>query len=189
MENQWQLQQRIRQDAVQDAEERNSALHDLSTWMDTLKITKSVISSPAEGTCEEIHTRGNEYFAAKQFKEALECYTRCLESKELLKTPVLIYSNRAAVFLKLKQFAKAEADASSALLICSTHSKSLHRRAVARLSLGKLRAATLDVYAAEDNCETTGVLKDIEILKSKCEQALVEAAKRAPRRNVRISVE
>ena len=189
MENQRQLQQRIRQDAVQDAEETHNAVRNLSTWINTVKIAKPVpqlsTANPAEGgTYDEIRARGNEFFSQKQFAAALACYTRCLESKESLKAPT-VYSNRAMAFLKLKQFANAEADCFEALLIRPTHVKSLHRRAVARLHLGKLRGALLDVYAAEDNCDTDALTD----LKSKCEQALVEAVKRAPRRNVRISVE
>lgn len=187
MENQRQLQQSL--------EERNNALHDLSTWIDNLKTAKkpvqrpqlSAISPPSSsgGTYDEIHKRGNECFAKKQYAEALECYTRCLESEDSPKIPMM-HSNRAMVYLKLKQFANAESDATSALQICPTHSKSLHRRALARLSLGKVRAALLDaVHAVEESCSG----KDVEILKSKCQQALVEATIRAPRRNISISVE
>ncbi|KAK1748520.1 tetratricopeptide repeat protein [Skeletonema marinoi] len=148
MENQRQFQQRIRQDAA----ERNDALQGLSTWMGTLKNAKP--TQAAEGTYEEIRTRGNEYFAKKEYSEAVECYTHCLESKESLKTPV-IFSNRALAHLKQNKFGRAEEDAAAALRICPTHSKSYHRRSVARLSLGKLRGALLDVYAAEASCDTT----------------------------------
>ena len=185
MENQRQLQQSL--------EERNNALHDLSTWIDNLKTTiKKPVQRPQRqfsppsssgGTYDEIHKRGNEHFAKKQYAEALECYTRCLESEESLQNPVM-HSNRAMVYLKLKQFANAESDASSALQIFPTHSKSLHRRALARLSLGKIRGALLDL----DVLQAAGG-KDVEVLKSKCEQALVEATNRAPRRKISILVE
>lgn len=193
MEDQRQLQQRMRL----DAEERSNALKTLSTWMDQLnakphpaqpqRSQTSVVSSEAGGTFEEIRTRGNEYFARKQYAEALECYSRCLESAELLNAPV-IFSNMAATHLKMKQYAKAESTATSALKICPNHAKSLHRRSVARLSLGKIRGALLDACAAEDDCENDVALKNVENLKSKCEQALVAAVERAPRRNVKITV-
>ena len=184
MENQRQLQQSL--------EERNNALHDLSTWIDNLKTAKKPVQRPqlsaispssSGGTYDKIHKRGNEHFAEKQYAKALECYTRCLDSEESPKTP-LMHSNRAMVYLKLKQFANAERDASSALQMCPTHSKSLHRRALARLSLGKLRGALLDL----DVLQAAGG-KDVEVLKSKCEKALVEATLRAPRRYISISVE
>mmetsp|Transcript_17569 Transcript_17569/g.27550 ORF Transcript_17569/g.27550 Transcript_17569/m.27550 type:complete len:102 (-) Transcript_17569:13-318(-) len=97
--------------------------------------------------------------------------------------------------LKLKNFAKAEMDATSALKICPSHSKSLHRRSVARLSLGKIRGALLDaIYqqveemALKQADATDDALKNVEVLKSKCEHALAAAVKRAPRRNVKITV-
>lgn len=191
MKDQRQLQHRIRQ----DAEERNNALADLSTWMDQLKVSKpdpqrsqtAAVSSEAGDTFEEIRTRGNEYFAKKQYDKALECYHRCLGNAESMNTPV-IYSNLALTHLKLKQYAKAESCCTSALQICSTHSKSLHRRSVARLSLGKLRGALLDAYSLEDSCDTDNALDNVENLKSKCKDALVTAVERAPRRNVKITV-
>lgn len=185
MENQRQFQQRIRQDAA----ERNDALQGLSTWMGTLKNAKPTqTEKPTQRSqFEEIRTRGNEYFAKKEYSEAVECYTHCLESKESLKTPV-IFSNRAMAHLKQNKYGRAEEDAAAALRICPTHSKSYHRRSVARLSLGKLRGALLDVYAAEASCDTDALRKDIEIQRCKCEKALVDAATRAPRRNVMITV-
>ena len=199
MKDQRQLQQRIRQ----DAEEKNNALIDLSSWMDTFlarphpaqpqRSQTSAVSSEqwntseAGGTYEEMRSRGNDYFAQKQYPKALDCYTRCLETNESLKTPV-IFANRAMTYLKLKKYAMAESDASKALEICPTHAKSLHRRSVARLSLGNLRGALLDAYAAESSCDAGDVLKNVEIQKSKCENALVTAVERAPRRNVKITV-
>ncbi len=189
MEGQRQLQQRIRQ----DAEERHNELNDLSTWMDTLKVAKPDAkpqrsqTASDEGTYEENRTRGNEYFAKKHYAEALECYSRCLENAQSLNTPN-IFSNAAICHLKLKQYAKAESCCASALQICPTHDKSLHRRSVARLSLGKLRGALLDAYTLEDSCDTDTALDHVEIQKSKCKDALVTAVERAPRRNVKITV-
>ena len=58
----------------------------------------------------------------------------------------------AMAHLKLKSWAQAEADATSALQIDPLHYKSYQRRCVARLSMGKVRAALLDICAAEDSC-------------------------------------
>ncbi len=166
--------------------------------MDTLKTTKpeehnrsnAVSHTPpflAGGTYEEIRKKGNEFFAQKKYAEAVECYTRCLDSEEALAMPT-IFSNRALANLKLKHWALAENDATSALQICPTHSKSYYCRAVARLSLGKLRAALLDVSAAEDSFDADALKKEIEVLKSKCENALVDAVKRAPRRRLKVAI-
>ena len=48
----------------------------------------------------------------------------------------------------MKEFSRAEADASLALSICATHVKSLLRRATARNALGKHRAALGDLEHA-----------------------------------------
>ena len=114
--------------------------------------------------------------------------------------------------LKLKNWSHAESDATSALQIDPTHFKSYQRRCVARLSLGKLRAAMVDVCAAEESCllamenfdksnkETSGSsdassilvtkssLDEIYQLKTKIEAAMQDAVKRAPRRRIPVVV-
>ncbi|KAL7444497.1 hypothetical protein ACHAXM_009356 [Skeletonema potamos] len=100
----------------------------------------------------------------------------------------IIFSNRALSYLKLKHWALAEDDATSALRICPNDAKCYHSRALSRISLGKLRAALLDVYAAEDSCDNNILKKEIEILKSKCENALADAVKHAPRRRVQVAI-
>jgi tetratricopeptide (TPR) repeat protein len=177
----------------QDVEERNNALQDLTSWMDTLKIKKpetehkhsKATSSEIVSPTVSLPTVCNELFNIGKYAEAVECYSRCLESKEALTSPV-IFSNRAMAHLKLKNFLCAEQDATKALQICSTHSKSFHRRSVARLSLGKLRAAMQDVCAAED-CQAHE-MKEINVQRRKVENALADAVKRAPRRRVQVAV-
>ena len=108
----------------------------------------------------------------------------------------------AMAHLKLKSWAQAEDNATSALQIDRLHSKSYQRRCVARLSLGKVREAMVDVCAAEDCCvlskkEKHGVdncaaisstLAEIQKLRVKVEKALVDTAKRAPRRKLPITI-
>ena len=193
MGTQRQLQQRIRH----DAEESKIALQELTSWMETTKNTITLKTtkpakhnrsvSPTEGTYEEIRTRGNDFFAQKKFSEAVECYTHCLVFKEALATPT-IHSNRALANIKLKNWTQAEEDATLALQICPNYSKSFYHRSTARLSLGKLRAALMDVSVAEGRCDAEGLKKEIEVLKSKCENALINAVKRAPRRRVKVAI-
>ena len=109
---------------------------------------------------------------------------------------------QAMAHLKLKSWAQAEADATSALEIDPLHFKSYQRRCVARLSMGKVRAAMMDVCAAEDSCllamqeekddsdasETMSCLLGIQKLRTKVEKALEDAAKRAPRRKITLSL-
>lgn len=110
--------------------------------------------------------------------------------------------SQAMAHLKLKHWTQAEADATSALEIDNLHYKSYQRRCVARLSMGKVRAAMIDICSAQDSYElemkttvqdenesrfTTSVMNEIQMLRKKVERALVEAVRRAPRRQLPIT--
>lgn len=100
--------------------------------------------------------------------------------------------------LKKKDWLKAEDDASVALAIDASHVKSYQRRSVARASLGKLRAALLDLSRAEVELESlnvttgidiSGMQKSIAAERKRAESLLRAAMKRAPKRcNVPIVV-
>ncbi|EJK73613.1 hypothetical protein THAOC_04752 [Thalassiosira oceanica] len=188
--------------------------------------SSSAEASLNSGSCEELRRRGNEKFAEGRFDDAVRCYTRCLknanENEELLPNALLLaYSNRgkkegpfsvlgltqplpAMANLKLKRWNLAEADATSALEIDPSHSKSLQRRATARLSLGKLRAATVDVCSARDCASGSFVdgqgepderapdnasereRQELERLSSRIDSALAKAIRDAPRRKIAV---
>ena len=112
-----------------------------------------------------------------------------------------LHSSVAMAHLKLKNWGQAEADATSALEIDPLHSKSYQRRCVARLSLGKLRAAMGDACAAKDIClfaieddtsanasAINSSLIEIDKLQCKVQKALAEATKRAPRRKIPVCI-
>ena len=93
--------------------------------------------------------------------------------------------------LKKKDWLKAEDDASMALTIDPSHVKSYQRRSVARASLGKLRAALLDLSRAEAEVGSLvsssggdggGMQKSIAAERRRVESLLRAAMKRAPRR-------
>ncbi len=105
--------------------------------------------------------------------------------------------------LKLKHWAQAESDSTSALEIDKFHYKSYQRRCLARLSMGKVRAAMMDICSAQDCYEiekkkkykdpgdshrTVSTMEEILRLRQKVEKALVEAAKRAPRRKLPVTI-
>ena len=106
----------------------------------------------------------------------------------------------AMAHLKMKSWAQAEADATSALQIDPHHFKSYQRRCVARLAMGKVRAAMVDICSAQDGCmldKSNAVdakstysnnLAEIQKLRKKVEKALVDSAKRAPRRRIPVTV-
>ncbi|KAL7528640.1 hypothetical protein ACHAXR_002546 [Thalassiosira sp. AJA248-18] len=212
-----------------DAEERSIAQQDLGSWMDQMKsnslrhkaiekgkhradAAKSMLAkdetlkhvmneTPGDiSSCDAERLRGNKLFAQGEYEDAIQCYSRCLGQKDALASP-LVYSNRAMAHLKLKSWSQAEDDATSALQIDALHFKSYQRRCVARLSMGKVRAAMLDVCAAEDSCRlimddernadisvAKTSLVEIQKLRLKVEKALSDAVRRAPRRKMQVTV-
>jgi hypothetical protein len=100
----------------------------------------------------------------------------------------------AMAHLKLKKWVQAEADSTSALRIDPLHYKSYQRRCVARLSMGKVRAAMQDVCAAmdaagADDSAAESVLAEIRELRTKIEKKLAHLpTKCAMRRKIPITV-
>ena len=100
---------------------------------------------------EEYKSQGNSYFVSFEYSNAIEQYTRCINAidtgKDLdtIEDPqrmkMLVLSNRAQAYLKLKAYGKAYDDANRACLIDSTHVKSVGRRGTAAYYLGNLRQA------------------------------------------------
>ena len=183
-----------------DAEENAKAQSNLGSWLDELKTTpkttikkKKATTKPVnlsttkqyDSTAEEDRQMGNDYFAKGKHEEAIQCYTRCLSKANVGESKALVYSNRAMTHIKLKNWKQAEEDATSALEVNPHHFRSYQRRCVARLSMGKLRAAMIDVYSAQDTCiDSQSSLAEIDKLRLKVEKALVAASQCAPRRKL-----
>ena len=171
----------------------------------TVQTNVASTSKPVQGSqtiatsFEDERLRGNQHFAKGKYLDAVQCYTRCLGDKDALKSPV-VYSNRAMSYVKLKKWSQAEEDATSALRIDPKHYKSYQRRCVARLSLGKLRAAMMDACAADDCCMlllkdnvsssnvVNASLNEIRDLQKKVEVAMLVAVKGAPIRKIQVEV-
>ena len=112
------------------------------------------------------------------------------------------------VYLKLKDWRNAENDATTALSFDPNHIKSYHRRASARYSLGKLRAALYDIQWAkqvtqnsklsdssftETSKDTNGKKKECIssgnlALEHKIKKALLDAIQKAPKRQIHVVV-
>jgi tetratricopeptide (TPR) repeat protein len=73
--------------------------------------------------------------------EAIECYTR---ASNLNPNNAVYLSNRAMCYLKQNRYAQAEVDCTVALALDANYPKAYHRRATARLNLGKLEEAKQD---------------------------------------------
>jgi len=183
-----------------DAEDNARAQSNLGSWLDELKTKpkttikkKTTTPKPVnnlsttkhDSTAEEVRNQGNVYFADGKHEEAVLCYTQCLSKPDVGESKALVYSNRAMAHLKLKNWKQCEEDSTAALEIDPHHFKSYQRRCVARLSMGKLRQAMMDVCSAQDTCiDSQSSLAEINKLRLKVEKVLVAAAKRAPRRKL-----
>ena len=113
------------------------------------------------------------------------------------------FSNRALCMLKLKEWRRAEADASLALLHDPRHVKSLQRRAAARSSMGLHRAALADLAAAavadelhsnnnnnssSGNGSSSSSGKSIQAETRKVKELLRATMRHAPRVQVRVNL-
>ncbi|XP_067141950.1 LOW QUALITY PROTEIN: protein unc-45 homolog B-like [Centruroides vittatus] len=88
---------------------------------------------------------GNKLFASGNYNEALECYTRALRLVPA-KDPesVSFTKNRAAAYLKLKEYEKALKDANVSVELAPTDVKALFRRCQAHENLEKYDEAFKD---------------------------------------------
>lgn len=95
--------------------------------------------------------KGNEYFAAKEYENAIDCYSEAIEyapvTKDFDKQRAVFYSNRAACHCELKNFEPAVADATSAIELDPTYVKAYIRRIKANESLDKLDECLADMDA------------------------------------------
>ena len=58
---------------------------------------------------EELKAKGNDAFKEKRYDEAVECYTKAISAGGLLNH--VLFSNRCACFVALKEYGSALADA------------------------------------------------------------------------------
>jgi tetratricopeptide (TPR) repeat protein len=105
--------------------------------------------------------KGNEFIKAKDFKEAIQSYSRSIE---LDSEEAASYSNRAMAHLKLKDYRSCLGDANKALEIKPGYLKAMHRRGKALYHLGKHDEAIEDfqiiLEQEPDNIQVTNDLKD-----------------------------
>ena len=113
-----------------------------------------------EKIAENERLKGNECVKAKDFKEAVTCYSRSLE---LCPTEAFTFANRAMAYLKLKEYAKCISDASEAIKIKPGYLKAYHRRGKAYHALSKSELAITDFqYILEEEPDNKDVNKDLK---------------------------
>eukprot|EP01029_Cantina_marsupialis_P020959 TRINITY_DN4965_c0_g1_i1.p1 TRINITY_DN4965_c0_g1~~TRINITY_DN4965_c0_g1_i1.p1 ORF type:complete len:599 (-),score=206.89 TRINITY_DN4965_c0_g1_i1:265-2061(-) len=88
--------------------------------------------------------KGNESFRSKDYNEAVQYYSKSLQLCE----NNVVYANRAMTRLRLKQYSKAEEDATRSIEIDNTFMKAWFRRGLARQSRGKYLEAVGDFEKA-----------------------------------------
>ncbi|KAI2648510.1 hypothetical protein H4Q32_018631 [Labeo rohita] len=91
-----------------------------------------------------LREEGNNHFKAGDVQQALSCYTKALKISDCQSENAVLYRNRAACYLKLEDYTKAEADATKALDVDQGDLKARFRRAQALQKLGRLDQAFLD---------------------------------------------
>ncbi|KAI8881355.1 hypothetical protein K501DRAFT_253389 [Backusella circina FSU 941] len=118
--------------------------------VDTLKPTglnslnKKSTTSAAENA-EASKAKGNEYFGKKDFKNAIEYYTKAIEYNP---TMPVYFINRAMAYLKINRYSEAERDCTQGISLQPKNVKALWRRGIARRELGRVDEARKDFQDA-----------------------------------------
>lgn len=90
-------------------------------------------------SADEYKAQGNKFFAAKDFPNAIEAFTKAIEASE---TPNhVLFSNRSAAYASLKNFSSALTDANECVKINDSWAKGYSRVAAAEFGLGNLEDA------------------------------------------------
>ncbi|XP_062357794.1 protein unc-45 homolog A isoform X1 [Cinclus cinclus] len=96
-------------------------------------------------TAEQLRARGNALFQAGDHGAALAAYTEALSLSDAASERAVLHRNRAACYLKLEDYIKAEADATKAIEADGRDVKALFRRSQALQQLGRLDQAVSDL--------------------------------------------
>ncbi|XP_053320357.1 protein unc-45 homolog A [Spea bombifrons] len=94
---------------------------------------------------ESLKEEGNKHFKSGDYKAALACYTKAINISTDKPSAAVLHRNRAACYLKLEDYQKAEDDASKAIEEDGGDVKALFRRSQALEHLGRLDQAILDL--------------------------------------------
>eukprot|EP00884_Botryococcus_braunii_P016908 jgi/Botrbrau1/3900/Bobra.0183s0121.1 len=106
--------------------------------------------------------KGNEHFKAGRYAEATDCYSRALENDE---NNAVLYSNRSAAYLQLKEYTKALSDADTCLKLQPGWDKGHFRKgsALENIDLRQALAAYKDGLAC--NAENAELARKVSTLR------------------------
>ncbi|XP_044133017.1 RNA polymerase II-associated protein 3 [Bufo gargarizans] len=108
--------------------------------------------------------KGNNYFKAGKYDEAVQCYTRGMDADPY---NAVLPTNRASAFFRLKKYAVAESDCNLAIALNRSYWKAYARRGACRLALKNFQGAKEDyekvLELESNNFEATNELKKIAL--------------------------
>eukprot|EP01062_Namystynia_karyoxenos_P015719 TRINITY_DN15727_c0_g1_i1.p1 TRINITY_DN15727_c0_g1~~TRINITY_DN15727_c0_g1_i1.p1 ORF type:complete len:295 (+),score=115.96 TRINITY_DN15727_c0_g1_i1:94-885(+) len=93
------------------------------------------------GKQTELKDKGNEFFKAQKFAQAVEWYTKAIDVAPQAEETGAIYSNRAASYVSLKKFDEAIRDADACIQLRPDWVKGYFRKAVAYDQMGNIDQA------------------------------------------------
>ena len=88
---------------------------------------------------------GDKFFTAANFQKAAEAYSKAIE---LGSNDSLVYSQRAASYMSIKEYAKAKLDYTKAILLDPENNSYYYLRGVINIELGHKEAAKKDLEVA-----------------------------------------
>lgn len=150
--------------------------------------TKIIIEEDSDDEVESIDPaalkdKGNVAFASGEFGDAICCYDRAITGLESViatndastkKQLAVCYANRAASYLKLGVYKKAEADADKSIKTDPAYVKGFHRRAAARSGLGKFEQALEDYeHVVRANPESAQLQKEVNACMEKAAEVML----------------
>jgi len=98
---------------------------------------------------DRLKDQGTLLFTAHDYPKALDCYQQCLALNPDHSGKVVLHSNSAQCLIYMREYARAEEEATRALELESRHVKSLVRRAVAGRSLDRFRRALEGIFPVD----------------------------------------
>ncbi|XP_073507955.1 RNA polymerase II-associated protein 3 [Phyllobates terribilis] len=108
--------------------------------------------------------KGNNYFKAGNYDEAIECYTRSMNADPY---NAVLPTNRASAFFRLRKYAVAESDCNLAIALNRNYWKAYARRGACRLALKNFQGAKEDYEKVleldPNNFDATNELKKIAL--------------------------
>ena len=150
----------------------------------TLKAMKGATPQEKRWVATREKEKGNELFKAREFRSAIDCYTLSLT---LDPGAAPVHANRAAAYMKLKQWENAEADCTAALTSQPGYFKALMRRGAVRLETGTegAEAAALEDLKAAEKIEPEN--KELQRLKAKAQRLVTDKYERKTMKRMSIT--